>query len=758
MRGLAFKPSDSFRALLIEAGAHAQVLAAYDKAVPGAAPNDTPVDVLRHLATAGNLLRNKNYEGAASELADALQAGDDTAAAFVMGAVLTAQEQYFMAAKVYREILERNPNFPEAHTKLSFVLYKNQQSDAATAEAKAALMDSPESPEAHKNVGLTLLPPHKFDGAIAEFKQALRIKPDYAAARWDIGYALDLKGDTAGAIVEYKKAVALDSTNVQFRYDLGTELMNTGDCAAAIPELQEAKRLDPSRFDIRMNLGASHYRCGNYSQALKEHRELVGLFPDSSMAHLSLGYDCYMDGNEPAAEQEYRTAGELDPSDAEPLLRLGELLEHQKKYDEAFAIFRKAAKADDKSAEAHRDIGRFLVVNKDYVGALREFKRAERLNPGDATTHDLYARALLTTGETDQAIDEFKQAVALDPKDVQMQLRLANALERKGDWVAAMEQYRQAAVTDAASGSAPRIVHESDRDAQKEYKEAQARFQGHLTSLKKAGKADEAAKLETAVRSSPMNSSQSAKLDSAMQAGYAAIHGGKLNDALQDYREAVTIAESLKMKDWRLAVALGELGKITGELARFDEASVIFQRQLKVVEEMSGAGSPQMIGPLQNLGMNAMYKKDYDAARNYLTRALELAKKNFGESNNAVAEAFDRIAITYFAQEDYANAEVWLLRAVKIDDEVHGYDGFDGINHVNTLCVVYDRTKKPDRAAPCYARVVAMLKKMYGQDDPVMVQSLTSEANALRSLQRNEEANKIEQRAKTLQASAPTHN
>jgi hypothetical protein len=93
--------------------------------------------------------------------------------------------------------------------------------------------------------------------------------------------------------------------------------------------------------------------------------------------------------------------------------------------------------------------------------------------------------------------------------------------------------------------------------------------------------------------------------------------------------------------------------------------------------------------------MNAMHKKEYDSSRSYLTRAVELAKKNYGESNDAVATGFDKIATTYFAQEDYANAEVWLLRAVRIDDEIHGYDGFDGINHVNTLCVVYGRTGKP---------------------------------------------------------------
>jgi hypothetical protein len=51
-----------------------------------------------------------------------------------------------------------------------------------------------------------------------------------------------------------------------------------------------------------------------------------------------------------------------------------------------------------------------------------------------------------------------------------------------------------------------------------------------------------------------------------------------------------------------------------------------------------------------------------------------------------------------------------------------------------------------------------MLEKVYGPNGPLLAQSLTSEASALRSLQRNEEANQIDQRVKGLQASASTQN
>jgi Tfp pilus assembly protein PilF len=239
-----------------------------------------------------------------------------------------------------------------------------------------------------------------------------------------------------------------------------------------------------------------------------------------------------------------------------------------------------------------------------------------------------------------------------------------------------------------------------------------------------------------------------------MQAGFAANRERRSNDALQYYTEAVKLAEQLNAPDRRLVVSLGELGRVTMGLKRFDEANAIYQRQLKVVEQTARPQSPEMIEPLENLGMNAMYQQSYASSRAYLTRSLDLATKNYGEKNSAVATGMHKIALRYFVQQDYANAEVWLLKAVKIDDEISGYDGFQGLADVNTLCVVYERGGKPDKAASCYAQLVAITGKQYGPDSPFLAQPLTAQANALRKIGRNNDAAAVEQRINALQPSA----
>lgn len=211
-RGLAFRPTDAYRSQLATAGADAHVLTALSKAKTGvlssSAEKKSPSELLQHFAMAGKLMRNKQYEEAAGELNGALQSNGGLEAGFVMGELLRRQEQWPTAAAIYGKVLQENPDFPEAHTKFSLMLYRLGEGEQALREARAALARTPDNAEAHKNAGVALLFLRKPDAAIAEYKEALRIKPDYAVVHYDLGLVLHEKRDWDAAIAEYKKALA----------------------------------------------------------------------------------------------------------------------------------------------------------------------------------------------------------------------------------------------------------------------------------------------------------------------------------------------------------------------------------------------------------------------------------------------------------------------------------------------------------------------------------------------------------------------
>jgi hypothetical protein len=69
---------------------------------------------------------------------------------------------------------------------------------------------------------------------------------------------------------------------------------------------------------------------------------------------------------------------------------------------------------------------------------------------------------------------------------------------------------------------------------------------------------------------------------------------------------------------------------------------------------------------------------------------------------------------------------------------------------LGTLCYVYDQWGKPDKSAPCHARLVALEEKQFGPDSPYLVRDLTAEAEALRKLGRTSEADQIQKRLQSL--------
>jgi tetratricopeptide (TPR) repeat protein len=190
-RGLDFAPDEAFRSQLKAAGADPTILAVLRTAKTSAGnASDTKShqQILQHLVAAAQKMNAKKYDDAAVELNAALSSGPESpAVGFVMGEVLRATGRNSEAVAVYAEVLKQNPNFPEAHTKLSYGLYRTDEPEEALREAKLAIAATPRNPEAHTNLALAFESLHKFNAAAAEFQEALRLKPDYVDALRSLG-------------------------------------------------------------------------------------------------------------------------------------------------------------------------------------------------------------------------------------------------------------------------------------------------------------------------------------------------------------------------------------------------------------------------------------------------------------------------------------------------------------------------------------------------------------------------------------------
>lgn len=766
IRGVAFHMDASFRTHLTTAGATPLILSALAGAKAYAEPSSEEKPdraLLQHIASAGKLMKEQHYDEAADELTAALKGNfEKFEIGFVMGELLRQQENWGQAAAIYAEVLRQNPDFPEAHTKLSFVLYRSGDGEESLRQAKAALLRTPQNAEAHKNAGLALSLLGKPDAAIAEYKEALRIKPDYGLVHYDMALIFDGKHDLDGAIAEYKKAIALSPEFPDAHINLGLAFRAKGDFGAAIRESREAKRLNPHLYDPRHNLGAILMDAQMYPEAVREFRELETMFPDAEMCHLCLGSALKYSGDSKGAEAEFRLAAKADPTDPDPLIDLGSLFEDKKDYDAALAVYRAAEQIDENAFKPHRSIGNVLLIRKDTAGALKELKMAVDLDPSQAYSHDLYAQALLMSGSLDAAIGEFKESLGLDAKQVNVMLELAASLEKEGDWVASLDEYHKASVADNVDPmSRPTGIPFRIYGASQEYSKAQERFNQHLASLKKTGKSSDAARLEKALRDAQASANATDKLDALMQSGWQAFKERHFDEAESEYKQALQIAENLHPHDARLATTLGHLGNLAAFRSDFAAAGVFFERQLKAAEEVSGAENPVAItDPLRSLAMTALAQHDFASAKKFADRALDANKRFYGENSIGYAEMLPVMAGVYLSQEDYEHAEPYLLQATAIEEKLYNYDPQYGgmeLRMLITLCMVYEKWGKPEKLEPYDRKLISLLEKQSSPDTRYLEQTLARESKTLRTLGRPDEADEVEQRLKSLKPSAASN-
>jgi tetratricopeptide (TPR) repeat protein len=753
-RGLNFHPAADFVTLMKRAGADESVLRGLLAAkVDGTAETKPDQQTLEQLSQAAVLMKAKKYAEATTLLSNTLDrsfARMETG--FVMAELLRQREQFDTALSVYGEILSTQPDFPEVHVKASYLLYRVGDTNDALNEAKAALKDNPDDAEAHKNMALALEEERKLDAAIAQYQEALRIKPDYAVIHYDLGNLYYEMHSYDQAIAEYRKCLVIDPGNADAHTNLGLAYKDKGDVAAAVPELREAKRLKPDDPAIRQDL-ASALMSQSPASAIPELQELEQKFPKFEMCHICLARAFAWNGDNKSAEAEFMKAGQLDPTDPNAYLGLGDMQEKQKNYDAALEQYRIAEKVSPDSAEAHQAVGRVLLAKKDFQGAADELKQAETLSQTSADIHELYGQALRELGQIDLAIGEFKEAIALDPTYTWVMTRLALALEKKGDWVGALEQYRKAVLTDEGVGmkAKPGQPFRTCDSCTDQYSAAQGRFADYLVSLKAAGHTSEAADLQKRVALLDTEAGTTEKVEMAIKTGDQAFQERKIDGAEKSYKEAVDLAGSLPPGDENLIVALGRLGNAYAMEQKFTDAAAAFHRQLAVIEQTFGSGSERSVEPLRFLGQIAAMQKNYKEGESYVLRALDISLKMAGDNNPRAVESLRMVAGFYESQNDWSKAEPYLLRAVK------GAESSEPqmvLVPLWGLCDMYDRWGKPDKSQSCYHRATEILETQYGYNSPNLTESLKNEAQALRKLGRNAEAEVLEERMTKIQRTA----
>ena len=229
---------------------------------------------------------------------------------------------------------------------------------------------------------------------------------------------------------------------------------------------------------------------------------------------------------------------------------------------------------------------------------------------------------------------------------------------------------------------------------------------------------------------------------------------GDTEGAEKAFAAAIAEAEELGPHSRGLAACLTVLAQIRMQQRDHASAEALFRRALEVREqapEFDHIGIIQVLGHLATLH-NA--RADYDEADALLTRALTLADKFLPSSHPAVASLLNNLARLYFKRTEYAKADRMLVRLLQIK-QAQGTEHPEVAGVLASIAALRSALGKHDVAEQLWRRVLAIREKSLPHDDPVLITTLNSLADACAAQGEHEEAQHFRDRGVRLQAQAP---
>ena len=286
------------------------------------------------------------------------------------------------AEKFYQQILQTDPNQPDALHLLGLIAHHRGDNSLAVDLISRALAVHPGFAEAHNSLGIVFKDLGEFEQSVDSYRQALKINPDFVEAHTNLGNALERLGKLEEAVASYRRALAIKPDHAQTHNNLGNALEKLGKPEEAVASYRQALSIKPDYAEAHNNLGNAFKDLGKLEKAMASYRKALAIKPDYAQAHYNMGNASRDLGLPGRAVDCYQQALSIKPDYAEAHNNLGNAFRKLRKFDEATASFHAALAIKPDFAEAHSNLASALE-KANRTDALRDaLANAKQSCPG----------------------------------------------------------------------------------------------------------------------------------------------------------------------------------------------------------------------------------------------------------------------------------------------------------------------------------------------------------------------------------------
>ena len=313
---------------------------------------------------------------------------------------LHQQGQLAQAETLYRDVLNMQPDNPDALHFLGVLESQRGRREAGLSLIDRAVKVNPRNPSAFYNRAGILRDMARLEEALESYDRALALKADHHAALNNRGAVLhDLKRYTE-AVASFDRVIAVK----------------------------------PDHIDAHANRGTTFVMLERFEEALQSFDRALALGPAGAAAHFGRGNALAGLGRPEEALAAFDSGLELTPYDARILNNRGTVLARMSRHEDAVDSFSRAIIAEPGDADACKNRGDALIHLKRPAEALASYDQALGSRPGYAEALYGRAHALSELKRNDEAIAAYRQLLNIRPDHLYGQGMLLHAKQTACDW------------------------------------------------------------------------------------------------------------------------------------------------------------------------------------------------------------------------------------------------------------------------------------------------------------------------------------
>ena len=342
------------------------------------------------------------------------------------------QQRFDEALREYRNALQLDANFAQAHSGIGMVYWKMGRIDDAIDALQKALALNGDILQAHAVMGILLSQRGQDEEAITHYKKAIELDPKSPHAYLGLGNTYHAQFKFNLALKTYTQALELKLQSPEIYCNRGIIYTKQGEYDKALTDLQQALTIDTGHTPARFELGFVYQQMNEYEKAVREYERVIPHRTGDLALHHNLAR-CYLRlGQVEAARHQHEIAQQIrefqdalnvaqqkireKPDNPDGYMALAKFYAEYNQPDKAFEQYKTAILKDASLMEAYDAIAALYIRHQQSRKAVTVYKTAVGVDSG-------YIKGHLMLGLLYQQHDQ--------PKESTHHLEIARQLAQK---------------------------------------------------------------------------------------------------------------------------------------------------------------------------------------------------------------------------------------------------------------------------------------------------------------------------------------